>query len=397
MSTEDEAKVLESDDSTIDYDKDVINSVEGLEKRKGEVKKDFYAENNHAHTQSFIQEAENVNYYINDMRPIKTNLSVDKTFNLCDVQGCINFVREFKETEYFYTAFVLLVFKKINVTDMRVLKELFLKCMANDNKLDDDNEKRDYIGPYVALESIVSVVGAEVYEKNNWKYVGFGNKRIYILKNMMEQFPDLQDDLVEFIRQLRLNKEFQTHFYTYQMVELIEELYLERIIAVKNKLLPILCTYKVNMQLLGMIFANLLQHKSVKSEVENILIYYLQSDNAWIWKSVLWGYIQSENEDDNFGYRMQSLIGSKIRGGKYKDYKFILELMMFSERFRDLICIVFEKEFFKSKTKVQRDELGNAFLYLLTNCYYRVNANHVELAFVICDKKGNSYVRYKKN
>ena len=171
------------------------------------------------------------------------------------------------------------------------------------------------------------------------------------------------------------------------MVELIEELYLERVIDVKNKLFPILCTYKANMPLLGMTFAKLLQQKQVKSEVENILMFYLQSDNVWIWKSVLWGVIQSENEDEKIECRIQSLIGSKIKGGKYKDYKFILELVMFSERFRDLICIVFEKEFFKLKTKAQRDKLCNAYIYLLTNCYYRVNTNHKELAFVICDKK----------
>lgn len=387
-------KEIEDDNSLenekIEYDNKELKAVDKLERKKQETKK-YYAENNHANTQSFIQEAQTVNYYINNMIPEKYKLSVDRQFDLCNTKECITFVTEFKNTDYFIVAFILSMFEKVDVFDVKELKSLLVTCLPDfkEAEIQDSVRKSEYIGPYVAQDSILSVIKGEKYIQNERRYWGFGNVRRTILKNFMEQFSDLQVILLEMIELLLRTKRFRTDFYLFQIGVLLNDLWADCMIDVEHKFLPSLCKNDVNLDLLGISFYLLYLNQNTRAGVINIFDKWLKGDNRWLWKVPCLVYLQLEEREgrDYFEERLEKAVEYKLTFYHRRDYQFIAELLMASKDFCNLVCKVMNNIYLKREESDRKLELAQAYLYLVERCYYKVHENNMNLPLIVCDTK----------
>lgn len=384
--TEDDARELEDEKIACED----INDAENLEKKKQEVKR-FYAENNHAYTQSFIQEAQTVNYNINNMMPVKCKLSVDKQFDLSDSKECIEFVTEFKNTEYFYTAFILSMFQKVDVFDMKELKTLLSTCLADlyGNEKEDEFRKSEYIGPYVAQDSILSVINGEKYIQEGRNYLGFGDKREVILKNLMEQFSDLQNTLLNMIEIILGIKHYRSNFYLIQIATLLKDLWEDAIIDVEHRILPGLCKSERNVGLLGAACYFLYENENTRADVAALMYKWLRWNDKWLWKIPCLVYVQLEivNSEEYFVDELEKVIVYKLISYRKKDYHFLAEMLMLSKEFRDMVCRAFQKLYSKVTGHAKKSELGHAYLYLVRGCYYRVSDKNMSLPLIVCDTK----------
>ena len=379
VSIEEEVDVS-SEENQMKEDDNAIHNSEELEKEK-QVVKELYAENNHAHTQSFIQEAKTVNYYIGELRPVKYELPVEQKYDLKKCKECIAFVKEFKNTEYFFTAFVLAMFQIVEVFDLKELKSIFSDCLPPTNI-----NETEYIGPYVAQDSILSVISGEKYTKNGLQYVGLGDNYEQVLQNFIGQFPDLQEPLICMIEQLLEIKRYRKDFYLIQIALLLKNLHKKRLVDVEERILPYLCRNKVNIEILVLFLCFLYGDEQTENDADRIISDWLKHDRKWMWQVASLVYIQlmETRPECQFEKQLEKIISNKIIGFRKDDYRFISDILMCSKDFRELICRVWNGALPLSNNE---KEIPQQFLCLIRNCYYRVNEGNVTLPLIVCDSK----------
>ena len=161
MNTVDE-KCQTSDQTTNEEVEDTINveekeDVEDLSdlNRKKQAEKEFWAENNMAQTQIFINSMDgnlNLGYKQNTEKFEIENHA--KTYDLQNQDDCVKFVETYRNSEYLAVALVLCTFEAVVIGDLPELRSKMLECLpTTDSETCEENEisKRN---PYLSMNTI---------------------------------------------------------------------------------------------------------------------------------------------------------------------------------------------------------------------------------------------------
>lgn len=385
---------IESIDEQVDNDDecDEISTVEELEQKKREIK-EYNAENNSAQNQIFIQDlgkgSLTFNYYSDKMQPISSSASVKKRYNLQEVQECIEFVETFKNSEYLVTVLLLGLFEAIDIAEFISFKEKLVSFLPAKMHYDMEGKQIQETteNPYVALNSVLEVIGAKRFETEAGKQcVTLGDDSIVILNNILEQFPVLRSAVVKMMRAM-LEDGYSNIFYDYQIAMGMKRLYSLKIVTRNDSLFETLYRNSRCVKILSIFIYSLYQ--TDEESAERILKYCLLGEIEWLWKCASLVYVLFGENKETFKYEsdLQKMLVKKVRYMGKKELNFIADILVQSKCFRTMICSVFSEAYRKCGSRSEHRHLAQIYLYLVKNSYYRVNSLAVELPLVVCDTK----------
>lgn len=385
---------IEIEESDNEKDNEEINDSEELEEKKREVN-EFNLERNSAQNQIFIHDVGSggftVNYYAAKMEPIVSKLPVEKTFDLRKQEECIEFVENFKDTEYFTTAVLLCIFEAVVLTDLSDLRIKLESCLPQKRVSNtDDKEACAEIKEtsYISLNSIFSVIGANKLVTEDGKLcVSIGENSVQALINMLEQFPLIQNLFINFSIVMTQDSKYHTLFYDSQLASSFSESWSAEVIDWRNRLYPELCLNPENAYLLGNCVYKL--YKKREWDAKYILWQCLNLEKKWLWRVVSYAYILFEKNNIPFPFEKEfkTLLVKKVTYYRKSDFYFFAQLLIQSEYFRNCICCVFASAYKRATTREKQRIIAQGYIYLVRQSYYRVNSFFIRLPLVACDTR----------
>lgn len=390
---EQEKPLVEKNDSeSADKNEEIDNSDE-LEQKKREAK-EFNADGNIAQNQIFIQDMGaggfTVNYYAQKSAPIMPDLPVKKKFDLRKQEDCIHFIETFKNSEYFSTAVILCVFEAVQLADLPALKSELVRCLPVEERSDTDEAGALKKDPYIAVNSILTVIGGEIFQTETGKQcISMGENHVQALIHVLEQFPALQESVSKFILQITDTDQYHTVFYDHQVAMFLVEMTVLNIMDVQNTILPLLYENPTNVNLLAVFIYRLLFDRNRQEVADAIIYQWMQSDIEWLWKAVCYCFALFQENGKPFMQELQlkKMLENKIFSFRGGDLNFVAELSMQAKCFRDLICDVLGDKYRRLDSNNNRKRLAQLYVNLIRKGYYRVSASFMTLPFVACDTK----------
>lgn len=383
-------------DTNTENDDNKPDNMENLEQAKREAN-EFNAENNTAQNQVFIQDIGaggfTINYYGQNMVPFTSKLPVDKKYDLQKKEECIEFINEFKNSEYFTAAAVLCIFESVVLADLSDLQAKLKEHLPKEEIYDSNGKEISTTkkNPYIALDSIMTVIrGKKFTTENGWQCVSLGQNSKQALNNMLEQFPVLQKAFLDFFIQLLDDYKYRSFFYEPQIARTLANIMsFGTTIDKYNEIFMFLYKNSYNAYLSGRLLYNLYMIKTKEKELKRLIFQWLSFDKAWLWRAVCFCYMLfPENDKSLFLEKeLQSALSVKIFSFSNADYDFTSRLLIHSKAFRTMFCNVFYNSYKESKTTFEKEKLAQIYVKLVKYNYYRVNSNFRELPLVACDTK----------
>ena len=374
-------------------DNDELISAEELEKKK--VQNEFNAMGNTADKQIYAQNITGpINFItnMNNARPVGPELPLDKRYDLRETADCIEFIESFKNTEYLPTALILCLLKAAALSDLSDLKARISDLLPHEIVY--DAEGREVYAretkPYISLNSLLAVIGGKKFVTDEGiQCVTLDDNEMRALTNILEQFPALQDTVLDFIVQMAVNDRYYTIPYSYQVASAAAVLISSHIIDAENKLFPRMYTNSDNLFFLANMVYSLYSEIDNKDMAELFIRNWLLSDIAWMWKTLCYIYVQIQNDDSTFKYEkeLQRRLLNKVKRLNPVDCGFIAWLLMYSKSFRTMMCIVFHDAFAAADNYDRKRSVAQTYINIVRRCYYKVNAHLVELPLAACDTK----------
>lgn len=378
----------------MENDNDEIDNSEDLEEQKRKIK-EFHAEGNYAQKQIFIQEVVAnglmLNPYNMKTEVIAPKLPVDKKYDLSKQEECIEFVEAFNGSEYFTIAVLLCVFETVLLEHLEDLKLNLLNYLPKEVVYDSEG-KEVHISrknPYISLDSILAVVGGrKVVMDDGRQAVSLGECSVQALQNMLEQFPALQEAVIELIIWFIQDSRYQTTFYNWQMASFCAKMVSLKLLNVENKVFSQLYTSSANTYLLGCLIYKLYERENAK-DADLLISQWIYSDSSWLWKAVCVAYILLEKNDKlvPFEKEWKKMLYRKIPHLKRGDMSFIAELLIQSKNVRTIVCETLCNVYKHAVTDSNQRAVARLYINLVRQGYYKINSAFIELPLVACDTK----------
>lgn len=392
--TEAETCTEQEEEPNLDSENEIDN-LENLEQKKREAN-EFCAQNNSAQNQIFIQDMGaggfTVNYYTEKATLDDIKLPTKEQYNLCKKSDCIKFIETFKNSEYFYTAIVLCIFKIVIVSDLPDFKFKLSQCLLKDSE-NKDEENATYVvkeEQYIALNSILAVINGETFETENGRQcVSLGKGSIQALENILEQFPVLQDTVAKVLIQTAGDDRYHTNFYMHQIAESMAQMIFINRLDLINQVLPSLYANDANVYLLASTVYKLYTEQKRENEADEMIKEWMQGGRTWLWRPVCLVYTLFRESGISFAYEeeLKETLAKRITYFRGSDLSFLAELLMQSKYFRTMICRTFHYAYFHGESNIKKRYLAQVYVNLVRRCYYRVNESFTELALIVCDTR----------
>lgn len=359
--------------------------------RKKQAEKEFWAENNMAQTQIFINSMDgNLNFgYKQSTEKFEPKKHV-KTYDLKNQDECSEFVETYKDSEYLAVALILCTFEAVVIGDLPELKSKMLECLPVTESEDCDGNETLKQNPYLSMNTILGVIGGNRFiTRDGQKCIGLGEPSEKALGNMMEQFPVLKDSIVLWLIQLSNNYKYRTTFDAYQIATAFARIIALDMNDAKKRIFPQMYSDPGNAELLGTLLYILYQDVGQRKEVENILLQLMRSDGKWFWKSVCMTYLFLLENNYEFidKEELKKTIRKNIRSFQWWDWVYVRELLFRSKYIRTLFAEIFGDAYAAAGDKDTQQLWAKMYINLVRRCYYKVNSRLVELPLVACDTK----------
>lgn len=399
MNAEDEKQ--NTPDNVMNEELEEITKIEEEEKeeaespsdliRKKQKENEFWAENNMAQTQIFINSMNgNLNYdYKHSAEKLETRRDV-KRYNLQKVDECTEFVETYRNGEYLAVALILTAFEAVVVGDLPELKQKMLECLPVAGSEDDEEDELPKKNPYLSINTILGVIGGEQFTvEDGPTCIGLGSASSEALSNMIEQFPMLRDAIVRWLVKLSENYKYRTTFDAYQIATAFARVIAIDMTDARKRIFPQLYSDPSNAELLGTLLYILYKNAEQRKAAEDILRQWMKSDGKWFWKSACLTYLFLLENSYEFIYKdeLKNAIRKNIWSFQWKDWAYVRELLFRSKYIRTLFAEIFGDMYASAGDKNTQRACARMYIDLVRRCYYRVNSELVELPLVACDTK----------
>lgn len=369
-----------------------VDSQDDLEKRKRSTN-EFYAEGNTAHTQIFIQSLGNLNTGYG--KEVKTPYrKEDKKYDLRDVSECAEFVEQYKGSEYLAEAIILSTFELVVLGDLPDLEEGLMEYLPEMQVSDSDDEeertgnfKRD---PYISLNTILGIIGGKQFVTEEGEMcAGLGKDSKQALVNIWEQFPLLRNGIVSWLIHISEVYDYRTSFDFYQIAAAFARVISFDIRDAKKRILPKLYSNPKNVELLGILAYKLYESTVLRKEAEAIILWWIESDSVWLWKSAVLAYafIVENGGQVSFGMSLNRAVCKRVPYWKKEDIAFFSMILVQSSALRTMMAEIFCEIYGKMDTRKKRVGLAQMYINLIRQSYYRVDSDFIELPLAACDTR----------
>lgn len=367
--------------------KNVIESKYNLQTNGNiETQNVFYISNMTGDILSVKKEQSNVNLNSNT-----------KKYKLYKVSDCIDFVSEYKTSLHLAYAISISLFEYVPISNLQNLSERLLRHFPV--KLDDDGKKDEtYTTPFLSLDNIISVIGAEIcqvsyssrFENIKVRCVCFPNHQDKIIKNLWEQFPMLRSEITAWLIEADFISQFKDVFGANCFVRAIANLVKLDFGDSVNRLFAQLTSNSSNKYLLTKLFI-ILTNDIDTQENAYIMLKQWSSSSKWLWEIPL-AVLSSDSKDFPFQAELEHTIRSKLLSSfNNKDdnlaIKFISFKMVSSLKLRSMVASVFEKLFTESKKANEKTSIAVIYLFTIINSYTFINKENIILPLVVFDNK----------
>lgn len=394
MNSVDETKETENigiqedmeDDKRFDKSSDIE------EEKRNANQNQFSAQGNTAYTQIFVQNLGNLNAnYKSSLEGFSTKESLKK-YNLRNSDECSEFVEIYKKSDYLAIAIILCTFEVVPLVDLPDLQEKLLGYLPVVETPDSEELEKHHTqsNPYISLNTILAVVGGQKFVTDEGQScVGLGEDSEQALINILEQFPFLRSSIVSWLIHLHEVHEYRTTFDACQIAIAFSRMISIDIKDAKSRIFAQLYSNPRNVWLLGALAYKLYENTALRTETENIIVQWINSDSIWLWKSACLTYIslKENNVCVSFDSILVKAISKKFMGFRKNDLSFISRLLIRSLHFRTLIayslCLVYKR----LNKREERMTLAQIYVNLIRHSYYLVNSFFKELPLVACDTK----------
>jgi len=359
---------------------------EDLEEEKQKLN-EFNVEGNRAVNQAFIQTLNISANYIMDVE--KENKKQTKKFDLQKKEDCINFIENYKKSDYLAVAVILCVFEAVTVGDLPKLMVGIIEYLPDIkvNEKDLKSISNNFPDSYISLDTILQTIGAKHLSTMDGQHcISLGINTVDPLKNVWEAFPVLRQVIISWLLSLVERQGEHSVFGYYQIVTAVSKVVSLDIRIAEQQVFPTLYGGSQHMWLLGNVVFKLYEKNINREYWDKLIIKWLKVRNGWIWRASYLTYaLFVENEINNeYTLEIKKLLAMRIYSLKRSDIIFVLNYLFLSDKIRTSFCEILDMAF---KNGGNKEQIAVKYLLILRNGFYRIQHSRIELPLLICDEK----------
>lgn len=372
-------------------DNEEVDSSDELERKK-QITNEFNAEGNLGQYQVFIQNLNALNMGYKQISKEEAPVDLNKKFDLCNIDECVEFVERYGASEYVTVAIILCTFEAVSLSDMPELQYNLTKYLPKVDVVDNESEENSVISknPYISLNTILAIIGGKRFvTKEGQACIGLGENSKQALTNLMEAFPILRNTIVSWLVHVNEVYKFRTTFDAYQIATAFARVISIDIADAERRIFPKLCLEPKNTGILGILMYKLYVDSLVNESIQSIIWRWIKSDSTWLWRpiSLTYSYLVQADKKVYFETALQQAISRRIKLFKNNDLAFIALVLRQSEGFRTMVAEIFHDAFLSSNKRENRLFITALYIKLVRQCYYKVNKTVMDLPLITCDTK----------
>ena len=244
--------------------------------------------------------------------------------------------------------------------------------------------------PYISLNTMLSVVGGQQFvTENGLICISLGENSEAALVNILEQFPALRSSIIEWLVRVNEMDQHRTAFAAYQIAMAFIRMISIDIGYARRSILPELYTNSDNVGLLANLAYKLYGNITLREEVKEIVLDWMEAEESWLWRSacLTYSFLEKEMCGNWLERQMERTLRKKLLYLKREDLKFVASILMESKGFRNIITSVFKKVSEQTDDRKKHQILSQVYINLVRYSYYQVSAGLTELPLVACDTK----------
>lgn len=368
-----------------------IDNLDQLMDGKEKVTNEFDVSGNIAQTQAFIQTVKDFHLHMSDSEPIKPKLPLDKTYDLCNQEECIEFIEQFKDSEYLAVAIMLCTFCMVSLGDLPNLQIKLMRYLSKVKTEDGDKENQCEVGnPYISLNSILAVIGGKRFTTDDGqKYVTLGNNSIKALANIVEQFPVLRRILVSWLIDISQTYEYHTTFDIYQIITALARVISLDVKDAEYRIFPHLYSHEENIVLLGGLFYELYEYEEIRENVKDIYLTMLRSNDVWLMESncIACSFFSEMGMEFPLENELKKEIKKKWFYLQGRDLYLLAGILFETKKLRDIFISSLANICNGLADKRKKIKLAKMYLTLIRFEYYQIRSTMYILPLVACDTK----------
>lgn len=315
------------------------------------------------------------------------NPNVKASYLLHDVTQCAAFGEQFKDSIHFAYAIVMSVFDYVLI---RLVDDLVKHLMVHLPTVTDEEgrARADRDAPFLALKSILSVIGGCEIETPEGLAVGFAENTAGVLRNIWFQYPSLRDSIVSWLLDINSQSNNRTDFELHQIVNAFVKLIKIDFTDAERRLFLPLASDPRNTNTLVLIALELYASCSTKKFIDSILHKWSQSPSNWHWKISCSTYalLSYDEKDDEYTKKLEDVLLPRFYTYDESICRYTGLSLLQSKRLRNAIVKVLE-HYSKKAIEDEKHDLVMAIFYLelVRYAYYRVTSECPILPLVACD------------
>lgn len=306
---------------------------------------------------------------------------------------CARFVEEYRNGEYLALAVTLAIFDVVTINDLPNIENSLISLLPNTDEPEEDGEpvNSHRSDPYLSLQSKLMVVGAKSFIRNDGQNcVGFGDKSKQILLNIWTQFPGLRDPIISWLVKLSQIHKYRTSFDLQQIIGAFSKIISLDFYDAERRIFPKLYSNPKNMFFLGTLACFLVKDPYMKDNAHSLLLNWTKSDSVWLWRSALLSYAGMDTPEEYADLKalLQDRLKSNMRSFSSEEAFSFIAIFSCSAHSRQMLCETFYKQITaKGLYKLEKEQIAQCYLLMVTHSYYKVNELSPELYFVACDTR----------
>ena len=386
MKLEDGVDAGKEDPQKEECDTEVIEeefaSSEDLEEKKQKLS-EFNAHDNYAQEQIFIQDLGTGGVHIHYHGLKEESGEGEKKYDLREKKDCIEFIEKYFFTENFVLAIILLAFNSVYIEDITDLKKKVQKCFEErDNKEQTEQKK------YVAIDTVLKMIGGQKVELDNKQIcLNLEDESGTAFRNMLEQFPDLQQVILGLLFMVANDKKYYKTFYIDREISLLAKMIDCCGTMTINEIIPALHQNNNNICLLAG-YVNWMIMENKREYAQQLIKQWLSDTRGWFWMPVSLVYVlQAETEQScNDENSLEKILANKITYLTKRNGFFLAQLLIQSKKLQILICRIFYRLFQQADNYGKRKDIAKQYLRLIRMCYYQVDKVKYDLPLVVCER-----------
>lgn len=325
----------------------------------------------------------------NVSKVLQNTSTVDKEYDLSNVEQFAEFGETVKGGEQFAIAVILCVFEYVDLNDLQDLKS---KLLVELPKTIDEEGKEIAIckNAYLSINSLVKIIKGEMIVLESGEHcLRLKKNRSLALKNLWQQFPEIRSHIVRWLLKVYDSFEYHTNFDIAQITVAFVNIFRLDFNAAVNHFFPRLYSNPDKYWILGFIALELYNDIAYHDKILLHINKWAESSDSWLWKPALYVYanIKNKESDSELDKKIQKSLIKQYSLLKYNDLSYIGILLVGSERLRTLIASIFGYLINNTHDYSKKHSICLCYLELLRYEYYLISPKITALPLVACDKK----------